>query len=130
MAVHLDRVAARSVVQPVDVLGDDARDDARELEARERVVGGVVHDVRSHERLGPALPDARGIAREHVDVPVDHRVEALPEAARRAEVGQPARGRDAGARERHDGRTGLEEARKRERIRIRAGVHARTVPPA
>ena len=26
---------------------------------------------RSHERLGPALPDARGVACEHVDVAVD-----------------------------------------------------------
>ncbi len=63
MPVHLDRVAAGGVVQAVDVLRDDARDEAARLEPRERVVrrdsGGC---SRPDERLGPALPDARGIA--------------------------------------------------------------------
>jgi hypothetical protein len=82
MPVHLDGVAARRMVQAVDVLGDDARDEATPLEARERVVRRVVRDVRADERFGPALPDACRIAREHVDMTVDHRVEALPEPAR------------------------------------------------
>ena len=128
--MHLDRDAAGGVVQAVDVLGDDACDQAGRLEARERVVRGVRQDLGADERLGPALPDAPGIAREHVHVPVDHRIEALPEPAGRAEVGQAAGRRDARARERDDGRVGLEEARQRDGVGIAVVVHASTVAPA
>ncbi len=92
------------------------------------VVRGIWQDARAHERLGPALPDARGIAGEHVDMAVDHGVEALPETAGRAEVGQSARGRDARAGEREHGPVALEETRERRRVRIRG--HADTVAAA
>ena len=105
-------------------------DDAARLEARERGVRGVGHDVRADQRLGPALPDARRIAREHVDVTVDHRIEPLPEPAGRAEVGQAAGGRDARARERDHGRPALEEARQHAGIGVGGGGHASTVAAA
>ena len=130
MAVHLDRDAAGGVVQAVDVLRHDARDEAARLELRERGVRRVVDDARADERLGPALPDSRGVAREHVDMPVDHRIEPLPEAARRAEVGQAAGRRDARAGEREHGRVALEEARERDGIGIGLGGHADTVAAA
>ena len=62
MPVHLDRVAAHRVVESVDVLRDDAREEARGLELRECLVRRIGQDAGAHERLGPALPDARGIA--------------------------------------------------------------------
>ena len=91
---------------------------------------GLCSMLRADERLGPALPDACRIAREHVDVAVDHRIEALPEPARRAEVRQAAGRRDARARERHHGRVGLEEARERASACSLVVVHASTVAPA
>ena len=122
MAVHLHRVAADGVVEAVDVLRDDARDEAAGLESRKCFVRRIWQDARAHERLGPALPDARGIAGEHVDMPVDHGVEPLPETAGRAEVGQPARGRDARARQCKHGPVALEKSRERCRVGIQGHV--------
>ena len=128
MAVHLYRVAAGGVMQTVDVLSDHTHDEAARLEPRERVVRGIREDLRPYERLGPALPDARGIAAEHVHVSVDHGIEAFPEAARRAEIGQATGGRDARSGQREHGRVALEEAR--EHLRIGIGDHADTVAAA
>ena len=114
VAVHLDGVAAGGVVQAVDVLRHDAGDEARPASRRASAACAGLCTMRAPTSGSAQHCQTRaGIAREHVDVPVDHRIEPLPEAAGRAEVGQAAGGRDARAGEREHGRVALEEARER-----------------
>ena len=98
-------------------------DEAARLEPRERVVRGIREDARPDERLGPALPDARRDRALSMSTwPSTIGIEPLPEAARRAEVGQAAGGRDARAGQREHGRVALEEAR--EHLGVGIGDHA------
>ena len=104
-AVHLDQLArARLAVQHVDVLRDHRVEQPVALHRHERVVGAVGElAAERREALAVEAPEAHGVAAEGVDVRDLHRVDLLPHArARRAEVGDAGRHRDAGARQRHD----------------------------
>jgi len=91
-------------MQAVDVLRDDARDDAEVLELDDRVVP-VVRLVRGFVRGRALAPDARAMVGV-IDVVVDRelgRVDLLPDAVRAPEVRDAGLGGDAGAGERDRG---------------------------
>ena len=105
---HMVGRETRRLMQIVDVLGDDGRDLAGAIERGERAVaasGPGGRECRLHGKAPPPGFVARVLAC-HELVERDRPV-AGPQSARRAEVGNAAFGRDAGAGERNDdGRRG------------------------
>ena len=105
--VDLDELpGAGAAVQPVDVLGDDGVEDARAARARPapraRRSGSLSRSAL--EAVAVEVPEALGVAPEHVDVRDLHRVDVLPQpGAGRAEVGDPGRHRDPRAGQGDDG---------------------------
>ena len=103
--MDLDQVArARRLVQPVDVLRDHGVEQPAPLELDERVVRPVGPLVAQRgEAVAVEVPEALRVAPEDVDVGDLHRVDVLPQPrAGRAEVRDPRRHGDPGARQRHD----------------------------
>ncbi len=91
-------LAARGLVQVVDVLGDDPQQQSLGLQFRQGVMGRVgpgAADDRVH--FLEQGPDLGRVSPEGPDVGVFHGIEALPEAAFAAEVGDTGLHRDAGA---------------------------------
>ena len=128
--VHLDRVAAGRVVQAVDVLRDDARDEAaRPRAARARRAPGCARCSRRRAARPSTARRARGRARacRRGRRPSDR-------GAPRARPGERKSGRPLAVEtpapgERDDGRVALEEARERGGVGVGVGVHAGTVAP-
>ena len=91
-------LAPGGLVQVVDVLGDDAQQQAPGLQCRQGVMGRIgpgTGDDRVH--LLQQGPDLGRVIPKGPDVGVFHGIEALPEAAGAAEVGDAGLHRDAGA---------------------------------
>jgi hypothetical protein len=97
--------AAGQLVQAVDVLRDDAADASGGLPAGQNLVAEVglgVCEVAMHfTLLPPVFVAAFGARQELVEV---HGAILRPHAPRRAKIGDPALGADAGAGQ-HDGRS-------------------------
>jgi hypothetical protein len=95
-------------VQQVDVLGDHGLHEPEPLELGERQVRRVRLGAREHrEARRIELPDLLRVGAERLDRSVLEWVDSGPQAGRRAEVGNPALGRDARAGE-NDARLRLE----------------------
>ncbi len=114
-----DLLTPGGLVEPVDVLGDDAREEAASLQRRQGEVPGVwggggqlLLQLCEH---GPDLPR---VALEARQGGVLLRVVAGPEPARAAEVGDTALGGHAGTRERDDPAAGHQGRDLRQRRRL------------
>ena len=95
-AVYLDHVPrAGELVERVDVLRHERAQKPAPLELGEREVRRVGLGVRQHAQPEPVeLPHLAWVALERVDRRVLHRVVLRPDPGRRAEVRDPALGRD------------------------------------
>src|SRR5215218_300065 len=114
-AVDLDQVARpRQPVQAVDVLRDDRLDDPAALELHQRLVRAVRPlPAQGREAVAVELPEPRRVALEDLDVGDLHRVDVRPQpGARRAEVRNAGRHRDARAGKRQHPAGGAQQLRQ------------------
>ena len=129
--MELQRLAAaRGTVEAVDVLGQNATDEAEPLELGDREVPGVRLCLRERgEPLGVELPELLRLAPPQLDARELLEAPVPPEAVDAAVIGKPALGRDAGARE--DERVaGLDEQLRQQvelPVDVRAHAHRSSV---